>query len=155
MPQSHSQIAIDPALSFGLNFDSQDLIANQEGRMTSRQVLLLRDKRRKHSMPPSLVGRIMGGMFYVIYGVTPQGHQWNQVGADITATMTHHQRGHVSLPKLSSHKQKSIPHTIYQISINHQSCKVDRRALRSFRHHEKYTVYYAPHSKHALSAEVN
>lgn len=30
------QIAIDPMSSFGLNFDSRDLVANQQGRITSR-----------------------------------------------------------------------------------------------------------------------
>jgi|GEM_PF-4592778 len=155
MSHSQSQIAIDPALSFGLNFDSRDLFANQQGRMTSRQVRLLRDKRRNQSTSPSILGRIVGGMFYMIYGVSPQRHQWNQIGADITATMTHHQHGQVTLPQSISKKEKSIPHASYQITINHQSYKVDRRALRSFRHHETYTVYYAPHSKHALSAEVN
>lgn len=154
MSSTNPKTAIDPLLSFGLNFDSHDLMSNRNGRITSRQVRLLRDKRDKQSPSQSILRRIMGGMFFMIYGVTPQRHQWNLVGADITATITHDLQGQVRLPELDPHQLKGSPRSIYQISVDNKRCKVDRRALRSFQHQASYTVYYAPHSKYALSAEA-
>jgi len=154
MSSTTLKTTIDPLLSFGLNFDSRDLASNRNGRITSRQVRLLRDKRDKQLSSSSIVRRIIGGMFYMIYGVTPQRHQWNLVGADITATMTQDLHGQVRLPELKSQLVKGAPQSIYQISIKNKQCKVDRRALRSFQHQETYTVYYAPRSKYALSAET-
>ncbi len=148
------KIAIDPLLSFGLNFDSHDLMSNRNGHITSRQVRLLRDKREKQSPSQSIARRIMDGMFFMIYGVTPQRHQWNLVGADITTTIAQDLHGQVRLPELDPHQIKGAPRMIYQISIKNKRCKVDRRALRSFQHRETYTVYYAPRSKYALSAEA-
>ena len=154
MSSTNIKTAIDPLLSFGLNFDSHDLVSNRNGRITSRQVRLLRDKRDKQAPSQSIVHRIIGGMFYMIYGVTPQRHQWNLVGADITATITHDLHGQVRLPELDHPQLKGTPQSVYQISIDKKRCKVDRRALRSFQHREIYTVYYAPRSKYALSAEA-
>ena len=153
MPYNTLTIAIDPALSFGLDFDSRDLRANRGGRISSRQVRLLRDKRRQKPAQPSLFGRIRGSMFYLIYGVPPHKHQWNLVGADITATIAKHQHGRVKLPKLPSPKDKKRHQSTYQIAVDRKRCKVNRRALGCFRHQDEYTVYYAPRSKHALSAE--
>lgn len=147
--------AINPTLSFGLNFDSHDLYTNQQGQMTTRQVRLLRDKRRQQMESSSWLKRMLGSLFYVLYGVTPRKHQWNLVGADITATVVDYQEGQVRLPKSSTQQDKGLPQMTYQIIINREQCKVNRRALRSFRHQDEYTVYYAPRSKHALSAETS
>ena len=150
-----SYTPIDPALSFGLNFDSRDLYANQQGYISTRQVRLLRDKRRQQTQPPSLLSRLAGSLFFVIYGITPQQHQWNLIGADITATLAHHQQGQVALPRIRSYKDNPSVQTLYQIAVNRKLYRVDRRALRSFRHQAEYTLYYAPHSRLALSAESN
>lgn len=155
MSQQSSTIAINPALSFGLNFDSSDLRANQQGKITSRQVRILRGKRRQPLQPPSLLARIRGSLLYLVYGVTPEKHQWNLVGADITATVAHQQQGQVILPKSTPGKYKGLPHVMYQILVGRQSIQVDRRALKSFRDREPYTIYYAPKSKLALSAEID
>ena len=119
--------------------------------MTPRQVRLLRDKRRLPHPSPTLLGRVYGGIFYLVYGVTPRMHDWNLIGADITATSATHRQGTVRLPHPTSVKDKA--RRIYQIDVDHRACKVDRRALRSFVNGQNYTVYYAPRSKHALSAE--
>ena len=92
MSNEINSIAINPALSFGLNFDSNDLAANQQGQITSRQVHLLRGKRRQ--MTPT-VSWLQRGFLYLVYGVTPRKHQWNLVGADITATIAKQQHGQV------------------------------------------------------------
>lgn len=145
-------IAINPALSFGLNFDSRDLTANQRGEITSRQVHLLRQKRRRLSPPVSWLER---GFLYLVYGITPYKHQWNLVGADITATISQQQDGQVRLPKSVEENAKSLPNSSYRINIKRKQVHVDRRALRSFKDREAYTVYYAPKSKYALSAELH
>ena len=155
MSHQSNVIAINPALSFGLNFDSNDLRANRDGRISSRQVRLLRNKRRQSLPPPSLLSRIRGSLLYLVYGVTSQRHQWNLVGADITATIAHQQRGRVILPKPMSPVYKGLPHRMYRMLVGRQPVQVDRRALKSFRNHEPYTIYYAPKSKYALSAELD
>jgi len=155
MAHKSSVVAINPALSFGLNFDSNDLRMNQQGRISSRQIHLLRNKRRQPQPPPSLLARIRGSLLYLVYGVTPQKHQWNLVGADITATVARHQHGRVILPKSIASQYKGLPHMMYRILVGRQSVRVDRRALKSFRDREPYTIYYAPQSKYALSAELD
>lgn len=143
--------AISPELSFGLNFSSDDLWANQLGHMTGHQVRLLRDKRLMITSPLSLIDRIAGGLFFMLYGVSPQMHEWNLVGADISATITESRAGQVSLPSLTLSKDKANP--ICQIDVKHKKYKVTRRALGSFQQEREYTLYIAPHSKHVLSAE--
>ena len=155
MSYKSNVIAINPALSFGLNFDSSDLRANKQGRSSSRQVHLLRDKRRQPPPPSSFLSHIQGSLFYLVYGVTPQKHRWNLVGADITATIAHQQRGQVILPKPIPPKYKCLPHRMYHILVGRQQVQLDRRALNSFRDRESYTIYYAPKSKYALSAELD